>query len=370
MMDKNVPVANPKASYMAHADEIDAAIQRVLESGHYILGKEVESFEGNFADVTGAQYAVGVGSGTDAVALSLVAAGVARDDEVITVSHTAVATVAAIEQIGAIPVFVDINSESMCIDPRKLQAAISPRTKAIVAVHIYGRMADMQAIMAIANEYGLLVIEDCAQAHGAKIDGKHAGTFAHAGAFSFYPTKNLGCIGDGGAIITNSADIYQKLKMIREYGWQTRFDSVISGINSRLDEIQAAILNVKLPHLDREIERRNEIALRYSSSIDANQLGYPIVVAGQTHAMHLYVVQTDRRDQFMEYMQANNISTAVHYPIPVHKQQAYMGRIRCADALVNTETISGQIVTLPMFAQMSDEQVETVCTALTNWSEL
>ena len=367
-MSIDLQVANPKASYQAYASAIDSAIQQVLDSGFYVLGDNVSKFERSFADYCQSSHGVGVGSGTDALALALSAVGVGRDDEVITVSHTAVATVAAIEQIGAVPVFVDIDSSTRCMDPAKITAAITERTKALLPVHIYGQMADMPTIMRIAKDHQLFVIEDCAQAHGAELSTQRAGSFGDAAAFSFYPTKNLGCMGDGGAVVTSSDDVYQQLMMLREYGWQPRFISKIQGVNSRLDEMQAAILNVKLDYLDQEIARRNQIANLYNDSINANDLIGPNLIPDQRHAMHLYVLETPRRDEFSDYMKSKGIATALHYPAAVHQQPAYLGRVRGAESLGNTEQLYKNLVTLPMYPQMTDEQVKRVCDALNNWS--
>jgi dTDP-4-amino-4,6-dideoxygalactose transaminase len=367
-MSIDIQVANPKASYAAHAEAIDGAIKQVLDSGYYILGDEVEAFESEFAIYCQAKYSVGVGNGTDALALAMLACGVQENDEVITVAHTAVATIAAIEQIGATPVFVDITQDSRCMDSAKITDVISEQTTAILPVHIYGHMADMPAIMKVAKQHNLLVIEDCAQAHGAALNDQRAGTYGDASAFSFYPTKNLGCIGDGGAVLTSFENIHEKLIMLREYGWQPRFISKIKGINSRLDEIQAAILRVKLPYLDAEIERRNWIAKRYDDAIGDSDLRKPSILPAARHAMHLYVIETENRESFSDYMTEQGIATAKHYPFAVHQQPAYKDRIKGADALPNTESLYNTNITIPLYPQMTDQEVDRVCHALNNWS--
>ena len=367
MATDTIPVTTPLAQFRAHEREIREAINRVLESGWYILGSEVKAFEQEFAAFTGTGFSIGVANGTDAVALALLAAGVKGGDEVITVSHTAVATVAAIEQIGAVPVFADIDPVTRCIDPAQIRGLLSPATRGIVPVHIFGQPAPMGDILAIAAEHGLKVIEDCAQAHGAEIDGRRVGTFGDAAAFSFYPTKNLGAIGDGGAVATSSAEVAEACRSLREYGWRERYISAIPGGNSRLDELQAAILRAKLPHLAADNARRREIASRYGAVIDGTIIAPPAAVAGTLHAMHLYVVECDRRDELAKALAEEGIATARHYPAPVHRQPAYAGRIRGGDRLPVTESLYGRILSLPMYPELTDDQVKRVCTALTSW---
>ena len=366
-MAEQIPVANPKASYLQHKDMIDAAVLKVLNSGQYILGSEVERFEHGFSGFTGSKYSIGVANGTDAITLALKACGIQPGDEIITTSHSAVATAAGIELAGGTPVFVDIDASTRCIDPGKVEAAVTKRTRGIVPVHVYGQPADMLSIMEIAGKYDLVVVEDCAQAHGAKIGGRHVGTFGHAGAFSFYPTKNLGCIGDGGAVITDSEIINEKIRALREYGWETRFQSAYPGMNSRLDELQASILNVKLSSLESDCARRVEIAARYTDAIRNTMLQAPFSVMDAVHAMHLYVIETTERASFMEYLSGQNISSALHYPAPIHEQAAYKDRVRIQGRLENTDALYGRIVTLPLYPQMTDEDVERVCNVLKGW---
>jgi dTDP-4-amino-4,6-dideoxygalactose transaminase len=371
MVAKTIPVADPHAQFLAYEAGIRAAIDRVLTSGRYVLGDEVRLFEEEFASFLGARYCIGVASGTDALALALRSVGIESGDEVITVSHTAVATVAAIEQIGAIPVFVDIDPVTRCLAPSMLDSCVTPRTKALVPVHIYGQPAPMKELKAAAKHYNLKLVEDCAQAHGASINGQKVGTFGDAAAFSFYPTKNLGAIGDGGAVVTNSLAVNEKCSWLREYGWRERYISYFAGINSRLDEIQAAILRVKLPFLEKENSRRREIAHHYSAALaDTPGVSVPAGISETVHAMHLYVLEHPERDALRRVLLEEGIGTALHYPQPVHLQPAYVGRIRGGDLLPETESLYQRILSLPMYPQLSDEQVGRVCAVLSHWQPL
>lgn len=362
-----IPVANPLAQFKAREEEIGKALERVLKSGWYILGNEVRDFEEEFAAFIGVEHCIGVGSGTDAIALALRAMGVAPGDEVITVSHTAVATVAAIEQIGSIPVFADIDPLTRCIDPLAIPPLVSDATKAVVVVHVYGQPADMPRIMEIASEHNLLVLEDCAQAHGAAIGDRQVGTFGNAAAFSFYPTKNLGALGDGGAVVTSDPHTAATCRALREYGWRERYISAIPGVNSRLDELQAAILRVKLPHLHQDNARRTTIAKRYDEVLRDSLITPPADITGTLHAMHLYVIECSHRDELTEFLAAEGVCSARHYPQPVHKQAAYTGRIRGENNLPFTEQLYSRILSLPMYPELSNETVEIVCNALRKW---
>lgn len=359
-----VAVANPKAQFLAHEAEIRAAIDRVLTGGWYILGEEVRRFEEEFASFLGVPHAVGVASGTDALALALLSVGVRPGDEVITVSHSAVATVAAVEQIGAVPVFADIDPATRCLDPERLPGLVSHATRAILPVHVYGQPAPMGRIMELASLYGLKVVEDCAQAHGAEIGGNKVGSFGDAAAFSFYPTKNLGAIGDGGAVATRNKETAADLRARREYGWQERYISFFPGLNSRLDELQAAILRAKLPHLAKDNERRREIAARYDEALRGGSLVPPARIPGTLHAMHLYVLECEERERLQEQLKERAVATARHYPAPVHLQPAYQGRIRGGDSLQATEALYRRIVSLPMYPELTDNEVKQVADAL------
>ena len=363
-----IPVSDPGAETAALSHAIQEAIARVLSSGTYILGHETATFEREWAAYLGLHHCVGTASGTDAIALALRAVGVGRNDEVVTVSHTAVATVAAIEAIGAIPVFVDIDPVTRCIDPDLIAGAVTSKTKAILPVHLYGQPAPMGPIVTIAASYGLAVVEDCAQAHGAAIQEQKVGTFGHAAAFSFYPTKNLGALGDGGAVVTTDGAVAQRVRELREYGWRERYVSHVPGVNSRLDELQAAVLRVKLPQLDQRNARRRSIADRYRQSTVCADLTPPVFMPSTTHAMHLFVVECEDRPAFEESCHQHGIRTARHYPVPVHRQPAYTGRIRGEERLPVTERLADRIVTLPCFPEAREDQILRVCEQLRAWS--
>ena len=286
-----IPVANPKERFIHRKDEFLKAAQSVIEKGMYILGDEVASFEKEFAEYIGVGYCVGVANGTDAIAIALKALGVNVGDEVITVSHSAVATAAAIEMVGAIPVFADIELDTRCIDPSKIAELISPKTKAVIPVHIYGQPARIKAVVQIAKQYNLKVLEDCTQAHGAKVEEQKVGSFGDAASFSFYPTKNLGAIGDGGAIVTNNSEVFENALAIRQYGWRQRYISDLRGVNSRLDELQAAFLRIKLKDLDSENEKRSIIAEHYTQAFKSLGVTTPSTIVGMNHVYHLYVIE-------------------------------------------------------------------------------
>jgi dTDP-4-amino-4,6-dideoxygalactose transaminase len=373
--DDFIPQANPKLSYLAHKDEIDSAVRNVLESGRYILGQEVEAFEKEFASCVGVHHSVGVGSGTDAIEIALRVLDIGPDALVFTVSHTAVATVAAIERAGAIPVLVDVDPESYTINVEHLNAAlqlidsgqmnIQGRPAAIIPVHLYGHPANMPEIMNIAHRYRLYIIEDCAQAHGASINGKMTGAFGDIAAFSFYPTKNLGALGDGGIVLTNNPELYKKLLALRQYGWEKNQVSSVPGINSRIDEIQAAILRVKLKYLRSENERRRDIASAYSIALSNTNIFAPVETENVTHVYHQYVIRTKQRDDLIEHLRKKSVGTAIHYPLPVHLQPAYRGRINIAKGgMMVTEKICQEIISLPVYPQLRDEQVKRIIDAL------
>ncbi len=368
MSDKFIPAANPKAQYEAYKKEIDHAIEKVLSRGWYILGEEVGLFEKEFAGFTGSGFCIGCASGTDALILALKSVGIQPGDEVITVSHSAVATVAAIELVGGVPVFADIDPVTRCMETAQISSLISEKTKVILPVHIYGQPARMKEILSIARQNNLKVIEDCAQAHGAETEGKKVGTFGDAGTFSFYPTKNLGALGDGGAVVTNSSELAEYLKALREYGWKSRYISDFPGMNSRLDEIQAAVLRVKLSHLSKDNARRREIAEHYFSAIDGVHIIPPARIEGTLHAMHLFVVECEKRDGLQQFLKREEVGAAIHYPMAIHQQPAYAGRIRDSENLPQTERLYRRILSLPMYPELTNEQVERVCSALKKWS--
>lgn len=348
--------------------EIDAALARALDSGWYILGRETAAFEEEFAAYVAGQSGqtvgcVGVNSGTDALRLALWAFEIGPGDEVITVAHTAVATAAAITMSGATPVFVDIDPVTYTLDPTALAAAITPRTRAIILVHIYGHPADLAPILEIARQHNLRVIEDCAQAHGASYQGRHVGCWGDFGCFSFYPTKNLGALGDGGAVISTNPDLVARVRLLREYGWtpQARYVSQVPGMNSRLDELQAAILRAKLCHLDEWNGVRRSMATHYAAHLPKEAL-QPVEQAGCYHVYHLYVVRVPDRERVRAQLANAGIATAIHYPVPIHKQPAYATHAQVA--LPHTEQAAGEILSLPMHPLMTPEQVEQVANAM------
>lgn len=356
---------NPKAQYLSHKEEIDAAIFRVLDKGRYVLGEEVEAFEEEFAGYIGVAHGIGVGSGTEALHLALKACGVGPGDEVITVAHTAVATVAAIELAGATPVFVDIESAYFTLAPEALEAAISPQTKAIIPVHLYGQPADLHQIMAIAQKYSLRVIEDCAQAHGSHYNGKKAGAFGDMACFSFYPTKNLGAVGDGGMVVTNDPELAAKARHLREYGWSDRYVSSVSGWNTRLDELQAAILRVKLRTLDDDNLKRSGIAKIYYSALQKSRLVLPPVRNNIFHAYHLYVVRSEKRDRLKQFLATNGVGALIHYPVPVHLQPAYVANP--LHSLPETERAAQEILSLPMYPELAEADALQVARLITSF---
>jgi dTDP-4-amino-4,6-dideoxygalactose transaminase len=338
--------------------EINEAIQRVVKRGMFILGEEGESFEQEFASYIGTKYAIGVNSGSDALYLSLKSLGIGPGDEVITVSHTFISTVDAIARNGAKPVFVDIDQDTYCIDVTKIAEKITPMTKAIIPVHLYGHPADMFRIMALAVKHNLYVVEDCCQAHGAEYKSKKVGSFGICNSFSFYPIKNLGCYGDGGIITTNNEALAKHLRMARNYGQVQKYYHNFVGVNSRLDEIQAAILRVKLKHLDAWNDRRRSVAEFYQYLLRG--YAHPIEKDYAKHIYHQYVIRSDYRDRLKQQLAAKGIPTQIHYPIPVHLQPAYSSD---ADLPV-TERICGEILSLPMHPFLSDDEVRLVAETL------
>jgi len=372
-----VPQTDPKANYLAHRADIDAAIRRVLESGWYILGREVETFEQAFAAYVGSEHAIGVGSGTDALELALRACGIGAGDLVFTVSHTAAGTVAAIELAGATPVLVDIDPVTCTLDPNGLEGAleavvggrlsVTGRPSAVIPVHLYGQPADMPAIMAVARRYGLYVVEDCCQSHGATVAGRMTGAWGDIAGFSFYPTKNLGALGDGGMIVTGDSELGARARVLRQYGWRQRYISDIAGCNSRLDEIQAAILRVKLPFLDAENERRRALAARYSAALADTDIRLPTCRQGSRHVYHQYVVRSCDRDALRAHLRNRGIGALVHYPKALHQQPAYEGRVQTAGPLPQSERAAAEVLSLPMYPELANEQVAAVVEACSTW---
>ncbi|MFC1497564.1 DegT/DnrJ/EryC1/StrS family aminotransferase [Verrucomicrobiota bacterium] len=366
-MKSGIPQTDPLSGYIAHKAEVDDAIMRVMNSGRYILGKEVQAFEKEFAAYMGVSHTVGVGSGTDALFLALKSCGVGLGDEVVTVSHTAVATVVAVERCGARPVFVDINDRSYNINPDLIEQKITKKTKAIVSVHLYGLPVDIERIIAVAGKNNLKVVEDCAQAHGAGLlrnkELRKVGSFGDAAAFSFYPTKNLGAIGDGGCVVTNDSDIAIKIKSLRQYGWQKRYVSAGKGWNSRLDEIQAAILRVKLRYLDEGNTVRQRIAKIYGEYLCGTEIITPLCPENKRHVYHQYVVRVPQRDKVREELFERGIGTGVHYPLPVHLQPAYESLLK-NDNLPITEKTCKEIISLPMYPGLREGEAKFIAESL------
>jgi dTDP-4-amino-4,6-dideoxygalactose transaminase len=370
-----IPQTDPRAGYLAQRGAIDAAIARVLESGVYILGREVDAFEAAFADFVGVAHAVGVGNGTDALELALRGCGIGTGDLVFTVSHTAVATVAAIERAGATAVLVDVEPGRYTMAPRELSRVLHRpppgRPAAVLPVHIYGQPADLAALSDIARAHGLRLIEDCAQSHGALHRGRPTGSFGDVGCFSFYPTKNLGALGDGGMVVTNDPALATALREIREYGWRDRFVSARFGINSRLDAVQAAILGVKLGNLAAENARRQAIADRYDAGLAGLPLAVPARFPEATHVFHQYVIRVAERDALRDRLRSVKIGCGIHYPVPVHRQPAYSGRfVSGPSGLGVTERAALQILSLPIYPQLSSAAVDRVVAEIRAFFEL
>ncbi|WP_424814002.1 DegT/DnrJ/EryC1/StrS family aminotransferase [Roseococcus sp. YIM B11640] len=372
-----LPFADPGAGYRALQPEIDAAVARALASGWYILGREGEAFEAEFAAWLGNKpgaprmHAVGCANGTDALMLILRGMGIGEGSTVVTVSHTAVATVAAIEMAGATPLLLDIDPDTYTMDADELVSVLAdpppglPPIRAVIPVHIYGQPVELGPIQQACEAAGVMLIEDCAQCHGAELGGRKLGTIGHAAAFSLYPTKNLGALGDGGIIATPDAELAARIGAIRQYGWVRRYISDMTGVNSRLDELQAAILRVKLPHLDAQNARRREIAEAYDAALSSTPLPPPRRREDAYHVFHLYVLRHPERDAIMARLKAEGIGTGVHYPVPVHLQPAYEGRVALGPAgCVETARAAQEVFSLPMYPELTDEQVARVCLAL------
>ena len=361
MSDIIVPFGNLKSDYLQKKAVIDEAIQSVLESGWFVLGEKVEAFEEAFADYCGTRFGIGVGSGTEALHLALLACGVQRGDEVITVANTCVPTISAITFAGAHPVLVDVHTQTYTMDPSRIEERITEKTKVILPVHLYGQCADMDPILDIAQRHGLRVVEDCAQAHGSKYKGRAAGSISDAGAYSFYPSKNLGAYGDGGMVVTKDPAIAEYVRMVRNYGERRRYHHVIKGFNSRLDEMQAAILLAKFPTLDVANEQRRKIAAIYTAALrKIPDIITPNEILEKYHTYHQYVIQVKDRTAFQEYLTMRCISTLIHYPVPIHQQESYKECREQARYLPITENLAPHIVSLPIYPELTDEQISTV----------
>jgi dTDP-4-amino-4,6-dideoxygalactose transaminase len=366
-----IPQANPGAGYLAQREAIDAAVQRALASGWYILGQEGEAFEREFAAWLGTTRAVGCANGTDALALILRGLGIGEGATVATVSHTAVATVAAIEMAGATPLLLDIDPDTYTMDAEELAAVLEdpppglPPIRAAIAVHIYGQACELDPMLEACAAAGVALIEDCAQSHGATLHGRKLGTLGAAAAFSLYPTKNLGALGDGGVLATDDFELADRIAAIRQYGWKERYISSLVGVNSRLDEVQAAILRVKLTALDAGNARRRAIAAAYDAALEGGPLAPPIRRADAEHVFHQYVLRSPQRAALQARLKAEGIGTGIHYPVPVHLQSAYKDRVALGPAgCAETARAAEEVFSLPMYPELTDAQVERICGAL------
>lgn len=361
---RKIPFIDLVRQYRSIRNEIDSAISSVIERGKFILGENVEQFEKEFARFCGVKYGVGVGSGADALLFALKALGIEAGDEVITTPFTFVATVNAIVLAGAKPVFVDIDPDTYCLSPDKLKKAITSRTKAIIPVHLYGHPCDMKPILEVAEEYGLYVVEDACQAHGAQYYGAKAGSFGICGCFSFYPTKNLGAFGDGGMVVTNDYELAERIRLLRAQGQRSRYSYEVIGYTSRLDEIQAAILRVKLRHLEEWNEKRREKARTYSKLLSELDLVLPIEKNYAKHVYHLYVIRCSRRDELVTFLNQNGVEALIHYPTPIHLASGYRFMRYSSNSFPVSERCAKEVVSLPIFPELSVEEVEYVCSLL------
>jgi dTDP-4-amino-4,6-dideoxygalactose transaminase len=339
---------------------IDAAIERTLRSGRLVLGDALEAFERDFAAYCGASDAVGVGSGTDAISLALEAVGARPGDEAITVANTCVPTVDGIRRAGCVPVLSDVDPDTYTLSPVALEDVLTERTRAIVPVHLYGQCADMDPILRFAQAHGLKVVEDAAQAHGAEYGGRRAGTLGDAAAFSFYPTKNLGALGEAGAVVTNDPAVADMVRMARNHGEKERYNSVVRGGNSRLDELQAAILAAKLPRLDASNERRRALAAGYARALGDSAVVLPWEGPGRRHVYHLFVVRTPHRDTLRRSLAERGVQTLVHYPRPVHRHPAYERLGRDSGPLATSERLCDEVVSLPLYPELTDAEFEAI----------
>jgi dTDP-4-amino-4,6-dideoxygalactose transaminase len=360
-----IPYLDLKAQYRSIKPEIDQAVAGVLESAAFVLGPEVAKFEQQFAAYSSAKHGIAVNTGTSALHLALLAAGIGPGDEVITVSHTFVATVAAIRYTGARPVFVDIDAQSFTMDPALVEDAITPRTKAIIPVHLYGQTANMDPIVAVARRHGLVVIEDGCQAHGAEYKGRRVGSLGDMACFSFYPGKNLGAAGEGGMVVTGNDDYTKKMRMLRDWGCEQRYHHVLQGFNYRMEGMQGAILGVKLRYLEGWTEARRERAKVYDRLLANSGVVTPKEMAYARHVYHIYAVRCADRDSLAQALQAKGIHTGLHYPIPVHLQEAHRDLGYKAGQFPNSEAAAREVLSLPLYPELSLESLEQVADAVT-----
>lgn len=366
-------IAYPFADYLAHQPELEQAVREVLNSGKYILGQEVAAFEGEFAAFVGAERAVGVANGTDAIELILRGLEIGQGDQVVVPSHTAVASAAAILRAGATPIFVDVEPETMTMCPLALGALLESeqgrRVRAVLAVHLYGQPCDMRRLGTLCDQAGVTLLEDCAQAHGAEYGGRRVGGIGRAAAFSFYPTKNLGAVGDGGAITTSDLELAERIHMLRQYGWVGRYVSEVAGINSRLDELQAAMLRVKLRTLPAQLAARQKWAGWYGEQLRGIAgLRLPTEQPECGHAWHLYVARSTGRDELMDHLSGLGIPVGVHYPVPIHQQPGYLSFAQASPVLPVTEGLAREVLSLPLHPYMQEEELQQVVDGVRSWT--
>ncbi len=388
-----IPAMNVTRQYESIKEELDNAALKVLNDGQYILGKTVEEFEKAFAEYCGVKFAVGVGNGSDALVMALKACGVKPGDEVITTAMSFSATAEAITSVGATPVFADCTRDSYCIDPAEVEKKVTEKTKAIIPVHFHGQCADMDEIIRIAREHKLKIVEDCAQAAGATYKGKKAGSLGDVGCVSFFPTKNLGCAGDGGIIVTDDESIYRQCRAFRvhgsgldglyTYGIQNgvevseenidfngnlpKYYNFVTGYNSRLDAIQAALLSVKLPYLDGWNDKRREIAKQYDERITNPAIKKPVIAKGNTHIYYVYTITVEKRDELREYLKQNDITSGVYFPVPFHLQKVYEGLGYKKGDMPNAEFVGAHTMVLPMFPELTQEEIDKVIDVVNGW---
>ncbi|RME46325.1 MAG: DegT/DnrJ/EryC1/StrS family aminotransferase [Deltaproteobacteria bacterium] len=366
MPEMFVPFVDLKQQIRSLRSEIDRAIAEVIEGGHFILGPEVAAFESAFAAYCGVEYCVGVGNGTDAIACALRACGLLPDEEVILPANTYMATYEAVLAAGGVPVLVDCGEDGL-IDPEGIEARITRRSRFLIAVHLHGQMCDMAALQEIADRHGLTLIEDAAQAHGATYRGRRAGAFGRAAAFSFYPSKNLGAFGDGGAVVTDDPEVARRLRMLRNHGESEKNVHAMIGTNSRLDTLQAAVLHVKLPHLDRWNALRRSHAAVYHQRLAEMACRLPIVHPEREHVYHLFTIEVEERDAFREFLEAEGIGTGIHYPTPIHRQPANRHLGIAAGVFPVAERQAARTVSLPLFPELTKAQIDAVTLAIARW---
>jgi dTDP-4-amino-4,6-dideoxygalactose transaminase len=364
----SVPFVDLKAQYQSIKPQIDAAVLDALDSGQFVLGRYVAAFEEAFAASCQTDYAVGVNTGTSALHLALLAAGVGPGDDVITTPHTFVATAAAIGYTGARPVFVDIDPVSFNIDPAQIEAALTPHTKAIIPVHLYGQPADMDAIMAIAHRHGLVVIEDGCQAHNAEINGRRVGSIGDMGCFSFYPGKNLGAYGEGGAVTTNNPEFARTIRMLRDWGAERKYHHELKGFNYRLEGLQGAILGIKLPYLEQWTEARRAHAARYNRLLGDSVYTIPVEMSNRRHVYHVYAIRCTERERLQAFLTERGINTGIHYPVPIHLQPCWAELGYKAGDFPQAERAAREVLSLPLYPELQPSQQDRVVEALQEWA--